>query len=270
MEIKERLDSILVTKGYFKSRAKAKYAIDSGNIYVNNIQITKSSKLISEEDNIEVRGETLKYVSRGGLKLEKAVNVFEINLNDKICMDIGASTGGFTDVMLQNGAKKVYSVDVGHDQLDEKLINNEKVINLEGTNIKDIDVKDFNAIDFISTDVSFISILQVIPKIYELLKIKGNAVILIKPQFEVGKQNLNKNGVVKDIKIHKKILESIIEQINKIGFEILNLDYSPIKGPAGNIEYLLYIEKNENNLLDSFELKNKINQITEEAFKILK
>lgn len=270
MEIKERLDSILVTKGYFKSRAKAKYAIDSGNIYVNNIQITKSSKLISEEDNIEVRGETLKYVSRGGLKLEKAVNVFEINLNDKICMDIGASTGGFTDVMLQNGAKKVYSVDVGHDQLDEKLINNEKVINLEGTNIKDIDVKDFNAIDFISTDVSFISILQVIPKIYELLKIKGNAVILIKPQFEVGKQNLNKNGVVKDIKIHKKILESIIEQINKIGFEILNLDYSPIKGPAGNIEYLLYIEKNENNLLDSFELKNKINQITEEAFKRLK
>ena len=270
MEIKERLDSILVTKGYFKSRAKAKYAIDSGNIYVNNIQITKSSKLISEEDNIEVRGETLKYVSRGGLKLEKAVNVFEINLNNKICMDIGASTGGFTDVMLQNGAKKVYSVDVGHDQLDEKLINNEKVINLEGTNIKDIDVKDFNAIDFISTDVSFISILQVIPKIYELLKIKGNAVILIKPQFEVGKQNLNKNGVVKDIKIHKKILESIIEQINNIGFEILNLDYSPIKGPAGNIEDLLYIEKNENNLLDSFELKNKINKITEEAFKILK
>ncbi len=270
MEIKERLDSILVTKGYFKSRAKAKYAIDSGNIYVNNIQITKSSKLISEEDNIEVRGETLKYVSRGGLKLEKAVNVFEINLNNKICIDIGASTGGFTDVMLQNGAKKVYSVDVGHDQLDEKLINNEKVINLEGTNIKDIDVKDFNTIDFISTDVSFISIVQVIPKIYELLKIKGNAVILIKPQFEVGKQNLNKNGVVKDIKIHKKILESIIEQINKIGFEILNLDYSPIKGPAGNIEYLLYIEKNENNLLDSFELKNKINKITEEAFKKLK
>lgn len=270
MEIKERLDSILVTKGYFKSRAKAKYAIDSGNIYVNNIQITKSSKLISEEDNIEVRGETLKYVSRGGLKLEKAVNVFEINLNNKICIDIGASTGGFTDVMLQNGAKKVYSVDVGHDQLDEKLINNEKVINLEGTNIKDIDVKDFNTIDFISTDVSFISIVQVIPKIYELLKIKGDAVILIKPQFEVGKQNLNKNGVVKDIKIHKKILESIIEQINKMGFEILNLDYSPIKGPAGNIEYLLYIEKNENNLLDSFELKNKINKITEEAFKKLK
>ncbi len=270
MEIKERLDSILVTKGYFKSRAKAKYAIDSGNIYVNNIQITKSSKLISEEDNIEVRGETLKYVSRGGLKLEKAVNVFEINLNNKICMDIGASTGGFTDVMLQNGAKKVYSIDVGHDQLDEKLINNKKVINLEGTNIKDIDVKDFNTIDFISTDVSFISTLQVIPKIYELLKIKGNAVILIKPQFEVGKQNLNKNGVVKDIKIHKKILESIIEQINNTGFEILNLEYSPIKGPAGNIEYLLYIEKNENNLLDSFELKNKINKVTEEAFKRLK
>lgn len=270
MKIKERLDSILVTKGYFKSRAKAKYAIDSGNIYVNNIQITKSSKLISEEDKIEVRGETLKYVSRGGLKLEKALNVFEINLSNKICMDIGASTGGFTDVMLQNGAKKVYSVDVGHDQLDEKIKNNKNVVNLEGINVKDIDAKDFNAIDFISTDVSFISILQVIPKIYELLKIKGNAVILIKPQFEVGKQNLNKNGVVKDIKIHKKILESIIEQINKEGFEILNLDYSPIKGPAGNIEYLLYIEKNENNLLDSFKLKNEISKITEEAFEKLK
>ena len=270
MEKKERLDSILVSKGYFQSRAKAKYAIDSGNIYINNIQITKSSKLISKDDTIEIIGETLKYVSRGGLKLEKALKVFEINLNNKICMDIGASTGGFTDVMLQNGAKKIYSVDVGHDQLDAKLIKNKRVINIEGTNIKEIEKKDFNAIDFIATDVSFISILQVISKIYELLKIKGNAVILIKPQFEVGKQNVNKNGVVKDIKIHKKILESIIEQINNIGFEILNLDYSPIKGPAGNIEYLLYIEKNENNLLDSFKLKNEINKITEEAFKNLK
>lgn len=270
MKVKERLDSILVTKGYFKSRAKAKYAIDNGNIYVNNTQITKSSKLISEEDIIEVIGETLKYVSRGGLKLEKALNVFEINLKNKTCIDIGASTGGFTDVMLQNGAKKVYCIDVGHDQLDEKLKKNKNVVNLEGTNIKDINAKDFNTIDFISTDISFISILQVIPKIYELLKIKGNAVILIKPQFEVGKQNINKNGVVKDIKIHKKILEIIIEQINHTGFEVLNLDYSPIKGPAGNIEYLLYIEKNENNLLDNYKLKNEINRITEEAFKKLK
>lgn len=270
MEEKERLDNYLVSKGYFKSRQKAKYAIDTGIVYVNNIKITKSSKLLSQTDNIEIKGESLKYVSRGGLKLEKAINTFKINLVDKICMDIGASTGGFTDVMLKNGAKKIYSIDVGHNQLDESLIKNPKVVNMEGINIKNLDTKKFKNIDFISTDVSFISILQVIPKIYELLKIKGTAVILIKPQFEVGKQNLNKNGVVKDIKIHKKIVENIIEQINTMGFEILELDYSPIKGPAGNIEYLLYIEKNNNNLLDKFKLKNKTEEVIEAAFKNLK
>ncbi len=187
MENKERLDNVLVKKGLFKSRQRAKFAIDSGNIYVNNIQITKSSKLISENDVIEVKGETLKYVSRGGLKLEKAINFFKINLKNKNCMDIGASTGGFTDVMIKNGAKKVYSIDVGHNQLDESLIKNSKVINMEGTNIKDINSTQFKQIDFIGTDISFISITQVIQKIYELLKINGTAVILIKPQFEVRK-----------------------------------------------------------------------------------
>ena len=187
MENKERLDNVLVKKGLFKSRQRAKFAIDSGNIYVNNIQITKSSKLISENDVIEVKGETLKYVSRGGLKLEKAINFFKINLKNKNCMDIGASTGGFTDVMIKNGAKKVYSIDVGHNQLDESLIKNSKVINMEGTNIKDINSTQFKQIDFIGTDISFISITQVIQKIYELLTINGTAVILIKPQFEVRK-----------------------------------------------------------------------------------
>lgn len=270
MEVKERLDSYLVNKGYFKSRQKAKYAIDSGIIYVNKIKVDKSSKLISENDKIEIKGETLKYVSRGGLKLEKAINSFEINLKDKVCMDIGASTGGFTDVMLKNEAKKVYAVDVGHNQLDETIANSTKVINLEGTNIKELDSQKIEPIDFIGTDVSFISITQVINKIYEFLKIKGQAVVLIKPQFEAGKQNINKNGVVKDIKIHKKIVMKVIEKINSVGFTILNLDYSPIKGPAGNIEYLLYIEKNKNNMLDNFELKNKSESIVENAFKNLK
>ncbi len=270
MEIKQRLDSFLVNKGYFKTRQKAKYAIDSGTIYVNNIKVTKSSKLISTLDNIDIKGESLKYVSRGGLKLEKAINSFNINLKDKICMDIGASTGGFTDVMLQNGAKKVYSLDVGHSQLHESLIKNPKVINMEGINIKDLSLDKIEQIDFIGTDISFISITKVIDKIYELLKIKGVAVILIKPQFEVGKQNINKNGVVKDIKIHKKTLNQIIEKVNFIGFNILNIEYSPIKGPAGNIEYLLYIEKNKDNLLDIFESKSKCEKIVEEAFKNLK
>lgn len=270
MEVKERLDNFLVNKGYFKSRQKAKYAIDNGIIYINNIKITKSSKLISESDNIEIKGETLKYVSRGGLKLEKAINSFNINLKDKICMDIGASTGGFTDVMLQNGAKKVYSVDVGHNQLHESLIQNSRVINIEGTNIKDLSLEKIEQVDFIGTDISFISITKVIDKIYKLLKIKAVAVILIKPQFEVGKQNINKNGVVKDVKIHKKTLIQIIEKVNLVGFNILNIDYSPIKGPAGNIEYLVHIEKNKDNLLDTFELKNKCEKIVEEAFKNLK
>lgn len=270
MQIKERLDSFLVNNGYFKSRQKAKYAITNGVIYVNKNKVNKSSKLISEEDKIEIKGETLKYVSRGGVKLEKAINKFQVKLEQKVCMDIGASTGGFTDVMLKNGAKKVYAVDVGHNQLDESLIKNPKVINMEGTNIKQIDLEEIKQIDFIGTDISFISITKVINKIYELLKIKGEAVILVKPQFEAGKQNINKNGVVKDIKVHKKILNQITQKINSIGFNILDIDYSPIKGPAGNIEYLLYIEKNKNNLLDLFELKIKCENIVEEAFKSLK
>lgn len=270
MENKERLDSFLVKNKLFASRQKAKYAIDNGNIYVNGIQEKKSSKTVSSEDKIEVKGETLKFVSRGGLKLDKAINKFNIALSDKVCMDIGASTGGFTDCMFQNKAKKIYAVDVGTDQLDEKLKNNEKIINMEQTNIKDLNSTCIEQIDFIGTDVSFISITHVLPKIYELLKIKGKAVILIKPQFEAGPKNINKNGVVKDIKIHKKIILNIILLANKLGFNILDLDYSPIKGPAGNIEYLLYIEKNENNLLDTYSIKNKIDFVTSEAFKNLK
>ena len=270
MENKERLDNFLVRNNYFSSRQKAKYAIDNGNIFVNGIEEKKSSKMVSSVDKIEVKGELLPFVSKGGLKLDKAVNKFKIALIDKICMDIGASTGGFTDCMLQNKAKKVYAVDVGTDQLDEKIKSNKKVVNMEQTNIKDIEVQNIEQIDFIGTDVSFISIVHVLPKIYELLKIKGKAVILIKPQFEVGAKNINKNGVVKDIKIHKKIILNTILLANKLGFSILGLDYSPIKGPAGNIEYLLYLEKNENDLLDTYAIKDKIDFTTAEAFKNLK
>lgn len=270
MENKERLDNFLVKNNYFASRQKAKYAIDNGNIFVNGVQEKKSSKTVSSADKIEVRGEVLPFVSRGGLKLDKAVNKFKISLIDKVCMDIGASTGGFTDCMIQNKAKKVYAVDVGTDQLHEKLENDKKVVNMEQTNIKDLDAQSMEQIDFIGTDVSFISIVHVLPKIYELLKIKGKAVILIKPQFEAGPKNINKNGVVKDIKIHKKIILNVILLANKLGFAILDLDYSPIKGPAGNIEYLLYLEKNENDLLDTYAIKDKIDFTTMEAFKNLK
>lgn len=270
MEIKDRIDNLLVKRNFFASRQKAKFAIENKTVYVDNILIEKPGKLVGIEDKIEIRGDVLPFVSRGGLKLEKAIREFKINLHEKICMDIGASTGGFTDCMLQNKAKKVYAIDVGHDQLSDKLINNSKVINMEGTNIKELEAKNFEGIDFIGTDVSFISIVHVLPKIYELLKIKGKAVVLIKPQFEAGKTNINKNGVVKDIKVHKKIVNNVIGLANKIGFKILELTYSPIKGPAGNIEYLMYIEKNEDNFLNTYEMKNTIDNMVEKAFKALK
>lgn len=270
MENKERLDNYLVQNGIFISRQKAKYAVNNGNVYVNGNIETKVSKMIGIKDKVEIKGNLLPYVSRGGLKLEKAIKEFKILLTDKVCIDIGASTGGFTDCMLQNGASIVYAIDVGTNQLDDKLKNNEKVVNMEQTNIKDLKQEDIVQADFIGTDVSFISITQVLPKIYELLKIKGKAVILIKPQFEAGPQSLNKNGVVKDVKVHKKVILNIILLANKLGFNILDLNYSPIKGPAGNIEYLLYMEKNENNLLDSFTIKSTIENITTQAFKNLK
>lgn len=269
-EKKERIDVELVRRGVFKTRQKAKFAIEEGIIFVNQRKIEKVSSLVLPTDKIEIKGNVIPYVSRGGLKLEKAIKTFRINLNNKICMDIGASTGGFTDCMLQNGAKKVYAIDVGHDQLEESLRKNEKVVNMEGTNVKELKEKSIEKVDFIGSDISFISITQALPEIYNQLKIKGEAVILIKPQFEAGKANLTKTGVVKDIKMHKKILHNIILFTDKMGFLIKGLTYSPVKGPAGNIEYLLYIQKNENNLLDMFFMKEQIEKITTEAFKILK
>lgn len=269
--MKDRIDSVLVKKGYFETRQKAKYAIENDCIYVDDKLVQKPSKIVDEEASIEVRGNGLPFVSRGGLKLSKAITSFNINLKDKTCMDIGASTGGFTDCMLQNGASKVYAIDVGHDQLCESLRKDNRVINLEGTNIRQIDVKEFEKLDFISIDVSFISLTQVLDKAYELLNELGEMVILIKPQFEAGKEYINKNGVVKDKKVHEKVIEKVILLANSLQFEILGLDYSPIKGPAGNIEYLLHLKKKqEKESLKIFSKREQIKEIVEKAHRELK
>lgn len=267
--MKDRIDNILVKKGYFATRQKAQYAIENECIYVDDRLIQKSSKMIDEYSKIEVRKEALPFVSRGGLKLDKAIRVFDVRLKDKVCMDIGASTGGFTDCMLQNGANKVYAVDVGHEQLADSLKNNNRVINLEGTNIREIKIDEFEKVDFISIDVSFISLTQVLEKAYELLKEEGKMIALIKPQFESGTEAINKNGVVKDKKVHLKVIEKIMLFASSLQFEILDLEYSPIKGPAGNIEYLLYLKKNKSNL-ELFSTREKIKQVVEKAYKELK
>ncbi len=245
--MKERLDVLMVTQGWAKSREKAKAMIKAGQVYVNNNKTEKAGAVLEDDCTIEVRGETLKYVSRGGLKLEKAITHFGIDLTDKVCMDIGASTGGFTDCMLQNGAKKVYSVDVGHEQLDETLQNDIRVISMEKTNIRYVTPEQIGELlDFASADVSFISLTKILPTVRMLLKEQGQMVCLIKPQFEAGREKVGKKGVVKDKKVHKEVVQSMIRFCLEHGFSVLNLEYSPIKGPEGNIEYLIYIEKDNN------------------------
>lgn len=244
---KIRLDVYLVENDYFETREKARIAIMEGTVFVNNQKEDKPGTMIKSDANVECRGEKLKYVSRGGLKLEKAVNIFNIDLKYKTCIDIGSSTGGFTDVMLQNGANKVFAVDCGTNQLDYRLRVNDKVVVMENTNaryLKREDIGDFK-IDFISVDVSFISLTKIIPVIKDLLDINGTSVLLIKPQFEAGKELVEKNGVVKDSKVHIEVIKSVISFCTENAFTIKGLDYSPIKGPAGNIEYLLYIGKSK-------------------------
>lgn len=265
--MKDRIDNVLVKKGYFQTRQKAKYAIQNECVYVNDIMIDKVSKLIEEDSRIEIKGEVLPYVGKGGLKLEKALKVFAIDLQEKIAIDIGASTGGFTDCMLQNGASKVYAIDVGHDQLDEKLKQDDRVINLEGINIRDMKEADISKVDFVSTDVSFISLTQVLDKAHMLLKQNGEMVALIKPQFEAGPEAINKNGVVKDRKVHGKVIEKIALFANSLNFKVKDISYSPIKGPAGNIEYLIYLVKEQETTLDLFSIRVKIKEIVEQAHK---
>lgn len=243
---KERLDVLLVKKGLASSREKAKAIIMSGIVFVDGQREDKAGSTFDEKQEIIVKGKTLKYVSRGGLKLEKAMKNFDIVLKDKVCMDVGASTGGFTDCMLQNGAVKVYSVDVGHGQLDWKLRNDDRVVCMERTNMRymtedDIDEK----ASFVSIDVSFISLTKILPAVYRILNMDGEVVALIKPQFEAGREKVGKKGVVRDPKVHEEVIEKICDFASSNGFELLHLDYSPIKGPEGNIEYLLHMRKTE-------------------------
>jgi 23S rRNA (cytidine1920-2'-O)/16S rRNA (cytidine1409-2'-O)-methyltransferase len=244
---KIRLDVALVEKGFAESREKAKALIMAGIVYVNNQKSDKAGNTVKAEDVIEVRGETLKYVSRGGLKLEKAVNVFDFSLENAICADIGASTGGFTDCMLQNGAKKVYAIDVGYGQLAWKLRTDERVVNLERTNFRYVTTEQVpDELDFASVDVSFISLSLILPVMRTLLKDGGQAVCLIKPQFEAGRENVGKKGVVREKSVHIAVLEKIVNLIAENNFTLLGLDFSPVKGPEGNIEYLCHIEKSDN------------------------
>lgn len=268
--MKERLDILLVKGGFAESREKAKAIIMSGNVFVNNNREDKAGQTFDEKAIIEVRGNTLKYVSRGGLKLEKAMANFEVSIDGKICMDVGASTGGFTDCMLQNGAVKVYSIDVGHGQLAWKLRQDERVVCMEKTNIRYVTNEDIpDLIDFSSIDVSFISLTKVLGPVRNLLADNGQVVCLIKPQFEAGREKVGKKGVVRDKKVHIEVIEMVVEFAKSIGFNVLNLDFSPIKGPEGNIEYLLHIEKGENaDTINKTDL-DLINKIVEKAHDTL-
>ena len=271
---KKRLDVLLFERGLAESREKAKTIIMSGIVYVNGVKEDKAGSSFTDDEslNIEVRGQGLKYVSRGGLKLEKAIREFGIDLAGCVCMDIGASTGGFTDCMLQNGAVKVFAVDVGHGQLAWKLRNDERVVCMEKTNIRYVVPEDIGgeALDFASVDVSFISLDKVLPAAYPLLKDGARMVCLIKPQFEAGREEVGKKGVVRDKAVHNSVVLRITDLCRTLGFEILGLTYSPIKGPEGNIEYLIYIRKNETTktVPDQFG-GNYIRDLTDEAHRQL-
>lgn len=240
---KERLDVLMVQRNLAESREKAKALIMSGIVYVNGQKEDKAGTSFEETVQIEVRGNTLKYVSRGGLKLEKAMSRFGVQLAGKVCMDVGASTGGFTDCMLQNGAVKVYAVDVGHGQLAWKLRNDDRVICMEKTNIRYVTPEDIgDRIEFASIDVSFISLTKVLGPVKQLLTDEGQVVCLIKPQFEAGREKVGKKGVVREKSVHLEVIEMVMDYARSIGFGILGLEFSPIKGPEGNIEYLLYLQ----------------------------
>ena len=257
--MKERLDVILVNQGHAQSREKAKAVIMAGNVYVNGQKEDKAGTMFDESKiTLEVRGSQLKYVSRGGLKLEKAMESWNLSLEGSICMDIGASTGGFTDCMLQNGAAKVYSVDVGHGQLAWKLRNDERVVCMEKTNFRYMVPGDIaDALDFASVDVSFISLTKILIPARNLLKEKGQMVCLIKPQFEAGRDKVGKKGVVRERAVHEEVVRRILDYADSIGFDILHLEFSPIKGPEGNIEYLMHIQKNAAKSLEKVDLTEK-------------
>ncbi len=267
--MKERLDVLLVNNGFAPSREKAKAIIMSGNVYVNGQKEDKAGTTFDEKAIIEVKGATLKYVSRGGLKLEKAMENFDITLSGKVCMDVGASTGGFTDCMLQNGAVKVYSVDVGHGQLAWKLRQDERVVCMEKTNIRYVVPEDIEElVEFASIDVSFISLTKVLLPVKNLLTENGQIGCLIKPQFEAGREQVGKKGVVRDKKVHEQVIDMVSNYAISIGFELLNLEFSPIKGPEGNIEYLLHLQNHTDGILRD-NVPFNIHEIVEKAHELL-
>ena len=246
MSNKTRLDVLLVEQGLQESRQKAQATIMAGIVYVNNRKVDKPGTAVPNDAHIEVRGKTLRYVSRGGLKLEKAMQVWHITLEGKTCADIGSSTGGFTDCMLQNGAAKVYAVDVGTNQLAWKLRTDPRVVCLEKTNARTLTAEQVpDPLDFASIDVSFISLKLIFPALYPLLRQGGEVACLIKPQFEAGREKVGKKGVVRDAAVHLEVLEHFRERAKENNFTILGITYSPIRGPEGNIEYLGYLRKSE-------------------------
>ena len=241
---KKRLDVLLVERGLMESRQKAQAVIMAGQVYSGERRLDKAGLALEEGTPLEIRGQTLRYVSRGGLKLEKAMEVFPLDLTGLTCMDVGASTGGFTDCMLQNGAKKVYSIDVGYGQLAWKLRSDPRVVNLERVNARYLSREQVpEAIDFFSIDVSFISLALILPAIAPLLAPGGQGVCLVKPQFEAGREKVGKKGVVRDPAVHREVIEKAEGYALSSGFSVLGLDFSPVKGPEGNIEYLMYLEQ---------------------------
>lgn len=274
--MKERLDVLLVNRNLAESREKAKAIIMSGNVFVEGQREDKAGSTFPEEVHIEVKGNPLKYVSRGGLKLEKAIDQYGLELKGKICMDVGSSTGGFTDCMLQNGAVKVYSIDVGTNQLAWKLRQDERVVSMEKTNIRYLTPEQLDEkAEFASIDVSFISLTKVLQPVRELIKPEGEIVCLIKPQFEAGREKVGKKGVVRDKKVHEEVIQLVSSYAASIGFECLNLNFSPIKGPEGNIEYLLYLKKviqdeNKEEIITGHTISlDKILQVVDEAHQKL-
>lgn len=269
MSNKTRLDVLLTERGLLDSRQKAQATIMSGIVFVNGQRVDKVGTAVSNDALIEIRGTTLPYVSRGGLKLEKAMQTFPLTLTGKICADIGASTGGFTDCMLQNGASKVYAIDVGYGQFAWKLRNDERVVCLEKTNVRYVtheQVPDEG--DFASIDVSFISLTKVLPAVLGVLGEKGQLVCLIKPQFEAGREKVGKKGVVRDSSVHREVIEMIVEYVRTQSLGILGLDFSPIKGPEGNIEYLIYLDKSRSGMHED-EVQARVDTVVAQSHKIL-
>lgn len=262
--MKERLDVLLVQRNLVESREKAKAIIMSGNVFVEGQREDKAGSMFPATVSIEVKGTPMKYVSRGGYKLEKAILEHGVQLQDKVCMDVGSSTGGFTDCMLQNGATKVFAVDVGTNQLAWKLRQDERVVSMEKTNIRYVTLDDIGEyVDFVSIDVAFISLTMVLEPVYQLMKSDAEIVCLIKPQFEAGREKVGKKGVVRDKSVHEEVIQKVIHYAAELGFVMKSLDFSPIKGPEGNIEYLLYMTKKDEAGAEREDVSSLLNQVTD-------